>query len=227
MIKLKNHQFGFGVIGVLLLAVVVVIVAGAGLLVYNHDHKKAAPLAITKQVTTTTKPVNVYAGWKTYCDAPSKGCFKYPARWSLASNPGGVEVTVTDSSESTTVYYINSDSQDSNSGQAYILGQYSLVDSSLGLKIVGFAQTSSGVAGDFPPEIGVYNASSLTNYPLSTGKTSTIPGAPEFALNNDQEVSFTARPDNAINTQQEAINWEANSTTKTAIEILQSLSTEQ
>ena len=221
MSRFNKNESGFSAIEIVIVVVVLAAIGIAGYFVAKHvDTKKSVATA------QTTSP---YAGWKTYCDKTvSKGCFKYPANWAFTASPGGMVVSVTDPAETVTVYYNNSDSQDRGSGQAYspyILGQYNLSNTTLGLKIVGFAGTSDGgIEGSFPPEIGIYNTSSLTNYPLTTGSNSTIPSIPIFSFSGDEEVAFTASPNNPINTKQQAITWANSSDVKTAIQILQSLS---
>jgi cytoskeletal protein RodZ len=89
MKKLTNS--GFGLIGILLVVVVVVIIGVGGWAVYKHNHKTAntttSNSSSSKSSQTSTKPIDPYAGWKTYTDTgyseASGITVKYPADWQV------------------------------------------------------------------------------------------------------------------------------------------------
>ena len=105
---ISKNQKGFGAVEALLILVIVGIISGAGWYVMkanknidNTNNKTAASTSApaakksvpgTAKITPTTSTsasANTYAGWKTYCDSVTSGCFRYPSDWSDISGPQG------------------------------------------------------------------------------------------------------------------------------------------
>lgn len=108
MRKAPLNTKGFGLVAVLLVVVVLAIISGSGAYVYHKNHKtKTATTTAsaskssssTQNKTPTPKPVDPYVGWKQYCSAQEKSCFKYPADWTTkdvgATDPAGDGLQIT------------------------------------------------------------------------------------------------------------------------------------
>jgi hypothetical protein len=96
-ISLNNK--GFAPLLLLVGVVAVLVVGGGGVYVYHQNHKAKAPVSSSTSTgskttsTTSTKSTaasDPYAGWKQYCSAQEKSCFKYPADWTT-KNVGAVD----------------------------------------------------------------------------------------------------------------------------------------
>lgn len=91
--KLQKNESGFSAVEIVLVIVIVALVGTVGWLVYKNHHKTTTAALTTSSVTkpvptiktttpATVRPVNPYAGWKTYNSILNSGLsFKYPANW--------------------------------------------------------------------------------------------------------------------------------------------------
>ncbi len=89
MHKQSLNTKGFGLTGVLAVALVLVVVVGGGALVYRNNHKTKPVVnqASSTKKTTVTTTTDPYAGWQTLALASSKLTLKYPAGWTLNDEP--------------------------------------------------------------------------------------------------------------------------------------------
>ena len=101
-----------------------VAVAGIGLPIYlaEQNHQLSDSIAsknnqiasLQKQVASTTRPADPYAGWKTYCDSTEKACFKYPSDWTASVHGQGnlLSVSLRNPSGNVLGNYMNNDTRD-------------------------------------------------------------------------------------------------------------------
>lgn len=75
MKKSIKNQDGFGVVEVILVIVVLGLIGFIAYYAYSQRHKAAASTASTQATADS------YAGWKTYCDKSTNGCFMYLPDW--------------------------------------------------------------------------------------------------------------------------------------------------
>jgi hypothetical protein len=110
--KLKNNQSGFTVVEVLLLLIFLAIIGFIGVYVaHNRSGKPVAVSSSTSKSANSSKSTaapDPYIGWKQYCSAHEKSCFKYPSNWTFTDNCGSAyacqdmdNVTITSPSKST------------------------------------------------------------------------------------------------------------------------------
>jgi Tfp pilus assembly protein PilE len=85
-----NNQKGFAVVEVVLSVLLLAAIGFAGYFAYkDHQNKSTKTASITTVASkpTTTTPASPTAGWKTYTSSYEQASFKYPASWSLSSQP--------------------------------------------------------------------------------------------------------------------------------------------
>ncbi len=121
MNRLSKNEKGFSAIEVVLVFVILALIGVVGWLVYKNHHQttKASVVTTSKPSPSTpakstipTKPVNPYAGWKTYTSGYQKVSFQYPTSWGFkvqsdtgAPSSSAQEVVLTSPSGITLTYY--------------------------------------------------------------------------------------------------------------------------
>lgn len=91
MSRISKNEHGFGAVEVVMVLVIVALLGVVGWFVYDRNHNKTTNTSTsttpaTKTTTPTTpKPVDPYAGWKTYNDTKWNYQFKYPSDWIISS----------------------------------------------------------------------------------------------------------------------------------------------
>lgn len=90
----KAASEGFSAVEALIVIVVIVAIGLGGWLVWRHNHQKKAATASNNSTSQTgkqsssTQPVDPYAGWRTGTSAMAGFSIKYPADWTYNSIMG-------------------------------------------------------------------------------------------------------------------------------------------
>ena len=172
MQKQQLNSKGFGLIAVVIIIAVLVVLGGAGAYVYHRDHKQKVPTSARtststsngKTSTSTTSKTDPYAGWKTYCDATTSSCVRYPAAWiSVDGFPGAFE----NSSNTAYISLAAGTNKDRAQDTAYIYSVDSLTTTGGPLDIVGYVVNNK-------PQYSVYNASYVATNDVKAGVTMQI-----------------------------------------------------
>ena len=137
---------------------VVLVVAGGGYL-YWHAHK-AAPKAAA---------VDPYAGWTSYCDTQTHGCFKHPAAWEVkplrgsGSTNAKSAVSVTSPDQKVAATYVSPWNSVKPSGPAgYFIADVAALPNPLNrLSLVGGMPLDTNA-----PVYSLVDSSLLQTYPL-------------------------------------------------------------
>ncbi len=183
MSTINKNNNGFTVVEFLLVLVTIAIIGVAGFFVAKHvndsSHKKPTSTAVT---LVTTSP---YSGWKNYCDASVKLCFKYPSTWTLtgADSSSGVAQILVNSATTANVEYGNLTSS---------VGYPTTVDTSNPLSST---QPPANITLDIPGTYNFYvssinNTASDTNYKVLGGYyEGTSENVPAYFVVNASAVS--------------------------------------
>lgn len=145
-----NKQVGFGVAIIIIIAVVVLAIIGyVGYRVYIANTNKPTSTINTtannqtgnntQNLNNQTQPTVPYAGWKTYCDATKKACFKYPADWTISthSDNGINSAVVKNSNNNLEVDYSGYYATDGRDTSYYIASIDDLAQPNASWKVVG------------------------------------------------------------------------------------------
>ena len=187
-----NNQSGFSAVEALLILIVVGILGFTGWYVLkaksntdkslNSNHS-TTPVIAKKSMTKATTPqtTDPYAGWKSYCDTATSGCFKYPSNWNDLIR--GTDVTALGGNKGETVTLEYNEPTDANGG----LGTFStksvnpVTISGSSYEVVGGYYTVSNVPGYY-----LVDTSLVQQLGLKAGATSNI-------TNNDLYFTFASK----------------------------------
>lgn len=219
---MKKNQKGFAVLEGLLIVIIVGLIGFVGWYIWHNSATKSP------SSSTTTVLSNPYAGWKSYCDTKTNGCFKYPANWSIdpetsnTSSDDFVYLSISNPSKSVLVSYSSpySNPEKAGPGQFYAAAIEPLAASS-SLKVVGGMFTVNNT-----PAYEIVNNSQLKTYPLSIGDTSDFEWANNgFTNKGSTTESQLNAVDNALGSTKEpeqAKAWFKSEDAKTSLLILKS-----
>lgn len=183
---------------------------------------------LQKQKTTpttkpTTQPADPYAGWKSYCDAVEKACFKYPADWTVATSStantlGMVSASIDDPSHSISGNYMNSDTRDGFNNPYYVADLEELATPSSDLKVLGgFVATTATVY----PEYKVVDTSFTAS--LTAGQQGMTEDTARFTFKDKKTGSLYIRPATVTGmTPDQAKAWFTTDDAKTALLVTKS-----
>ncbi|HEY8999577.1 MAG TPA: hypothetical protein VIM53_04670 [Candidatus Saccharimonadales bacterium] len=240
---------GFSVVEALITIVVLALIAGCGWLAWRHTHDKKTPASSTKTASSQSKPSSTsstrsniatttdpYAGWKTYCDATYKYCFKYPSNWTVqdttaaskAGDEGGIDLLSPD--QTVQVVYSNAYAKDSSVVGFFATKLLALSSAGQNLTLVGGYIPSSGdngLAGNNIPIYEIVDDSLLNAHPLTVNQQGQFPTNAQFtdqySADSGFNGSFLARPAVTIQTVTGSEAWLSSANAQTAIQILESL----
>lgn len=140
MLKIMNSrkeysQSGFALIEGLVVVLILVIIGFGGYYVWHTQHNSKSTTSatttstkstISSKTTTSTNTIatttpNPYAGWKTYCDKSTGGCFQYPASWteqnySQCQNSCYTDVIFSSTTKTVQVEYMSPDNSQAVAG---------------------------------------------------------------------------------------------------------------
>ncbi|PJE65363.1 hypothetical protein COU91_01980 [Candidatus Saccharibacteria bacterium CG10_big_fil_rev_8_21_14_0_10_47_8] len=167
---MKKNQKGFSFVEVMLVLIFITLVGFVGWYVWHsNDKDKTDKTTSSASRPTTAKndtAVDPYAGWKTYCDTETNGCFKYPADWALDSGPSINTQVLSPEKKVKVVYSTNYDCF-CGPDSFYSASVDSLVTANSSLKVVGGYYTKSN-----GPIYYLVDSSLVKQYALAAGKTS-------------------------------------------------------
>lgn len=211
----KKQADGFSAIAVVAAILLIGVIGLAGWYIsQNKDTKAKTNNSSTTSKTTNTKPLDTYAGWKTYCDTENaKGCFKYPSDWT-ASQYGGYR----NSTQTAYVDFEGHNNRDQATDNVYVAQVADLSNKELGLKIVGSIYNNV-------PTYAILNTSDVTS--LKAGDSAQlITVNPEFQRNPGEDMSFMATPGvnglKAITNLDQAKAWFSTPEAQACLKVLQS-----
>jgi hypothetical protein len=220
--KLHKNEDGFGTIEIILVIFVVVLMGIAGWLVYKN-HNKTNDAKTTTSTTVNTKPVDAYAGWKTYCDTTTGGCFRYPADWDDVSplDAQAVKASGQSRNETITLEYSEPVTGKDGLGDFATISLSPLTTASDALKVVGGYYTVGNI-----PSYSLVDTSLVQQYGLATGKTSNNGNNDLYFTKNSNKATLVVHYNNttgsaSISTSQ-ANTWFNSTDGKTALLIVQS-----
>ena len=216
--SIRSNTNGFGLTGVLLIVLVLAATAGAGVYAYRRSHKAKTVSTNSSTTKPTPRPVDPYAGWKTYTDTTYRYSFRYPADWTLDTTAD--QVTVLNPANSLEVDYLNPYVHDSGFLSFDPVFTTDLSVTGLNLKVVGGVYAPAN-----EPDYGVVDSSLLTSYPLTIGRTTQFPNALRFAdthSNDTASAAFRSRATVTL-TASQAQAWFASADAKTSLLIIESL----
>ncbi len=212
----KMRTDGFSVVTVV---IAVFILAAIGLTGWHLSQHKDSKTQVshstsTSKKNTAPKPIDTYAGWKTYCDSENaKGCYMYPSDW-VTSQYGGFE----NSTQTAYVDFSGYNNKDQAADTVYIAQVADVTDKQLGLKIVGSVYNNV-------PSYSIFNATDVSA--LKAGESAQlITTNPQFQRNSGENMSFTATPGvnglKAITNLDQAKAWFSTPEAQTCLKVLQS-----
>jgi len=183
MKKIVKNSDGFGVIEIILVVVVVGLIGFVGYYAYSQRHKATTSTTST-QGTTTPKQTPVadpYAGWKSYCDKSTNGCFRYSSDWDDLIR--GTDVTALGGNKGETLTVEYNEPTDANGGLGDFLTKSvdAVTISGSSYKVVGGYYTISNVPGYY-----LVDPSVAQQLGLKVGATSKI-------TNNDLYFTFASK----------------------------------
>lgn len=107
---MKNNQKGLSHIALPFIILVVAVLGFGGWYVWKSQKPNDTPQVTVGTQPQTSETVDPYAGWKEYCSAQEKACFKYPPSWTsevaYASDPNGDGIAIT-SPDGTTLTFVS------------------------------------------------------------------------------------------------------------------------
>lgn len=222
-----NKSAGFGAVGVV---IIVVAVAFVGLVAWRvYDASKTKSTSSTSQGSSSTgnsqannqtPPTDPYAGWKTYCDAVERACFKYPSDWTISpsSQNNIVSVTLKSSTGSVLGGYTNYDTRDGAQVPYYTASLDDLTTVNASYKVVGGFDASSA---SVYPRYKVVDVSSTTG--LTAGQQTTMTNTARFTFKDKNTGHLEIYPTSTTGlTADQAKTWFTSSDAKTALLIAQS-----
>jgi type II secretory pathway pseudopilin PulG len=166
---MKKNENGFSAVEGLLVLVVVAIVGFVGWYVWQAKQNTDKNLSVARSTSVAQK--SPYAGWKTYCDSATNGCFRYPSDWGDVSPLDAQGVKAAGQNKSATIDLEYSEPVKGQDG----LGNFAtksigaVTTSNTALKVVGGYYTVGNNAG-----YNLVDASLVQQLGLVAGKASTV-----------------------------------------------------
>lgn len=173
----------------------------------------------SQKTSSATQTVDPYAGWKTYCDAVEKVCFKYPSDWSLnATGQANLStVSLKNPAQTLTGTFLNNDERDGTLGAYYVAAVEDLGTVNANYKVLGgFA----AAATPSYPEYKVVDTKFTTG--LTVGQQANMETTARFTFNDAKSGSLWIYPTVGMTTTQ-AKTWFTSNDGKTAELIAKSL----
>ena len=185
--KISKPQAGFSAVEAMIIILVLAVVAGAGYLVYKNHHKTKTttpPISSTTKTTMATKTATTadpYAGWKSYCDTATSGCFKYSSDWNDVMLGTDVTALGGNKGETLTLEYNEPADANGSSGDFLTKSISPVTIAGSSYDIVGGYYTVSNVPGYY-----LVDSSLAQQLGLKAGTNSTI-------TNNDLYFTFASK----------------------------------
>jgi type II secretory pathway pseudopilin PulG len=230
----KKNENGFSIVEVLLVFVVVALIGFIGWYVWQT--KSNTDKNLTKSNTTSTsgasqiantpakqEAVDPYAGWKTYCDTATSGCFRYPSDWNDVSALDAQRIKASGQNKAGTVNLEYSEPVQGQDGiGSFSTKSLAVITNNTALKVVGGYYTVGN-----NPGYNIADTSLVQQLGLAEGKVSTI--------NSDSGLYFTKSSNKAelsVNlnnttgstsiSASQANDWFSSADGKLALQIVQS-----
>lgn len=218
--KVQKDESGFSIVAVVLVLIIVALVSVVGFMVYKIHSINTKDLV----ATTTLARKDPYVGWKSYCDASTANCFKYPASWGEVNTLSGLNVKAFVQNKTATINVSYSEPVDGTGGlDSYATNNISsLYAANAAYRVVGGYYTVGN-----NPAYDLIDSSQVQKYSLVAGKTTTISNAQAlFFTKGSNKASLTVSYNNTtgapgISTSQ-ANDWFNSADGKLALLIAQS-----
>lgn len=230
---MKTNQKGFSVIEGLLILVIVGLIGGIGWYVWQSNKSTGKNQSASnssnssgaqqkKEAPAQQEQADPYAGWKTYCDSMTNGCFRYPSDWDDVRPLNDPAVKAAGQNKTTTVNLeYKEPANESGLGSFVTKGVNTLAVNNSTLKVVGGYYTASNIPG-----YNVVDASLVQRFNLAEGKTSDVGTVGLYFTKSSVKAELLVHLNNktgnpTISTSQ-ANDWFNSSDGKIALLIVQS-----
>ena len=230
--KLKLNQKGFGAVEILLLILVIAVIGFGGYWVYSRNKTSSnnSPTTATNTTpsttnspTSNTKTIDPYSGWKTYCDASTGSCFRYPSDWGVLSplDAQGIKAFGQNKAGTISLEYAEPVKGDASLGNFLTKSVDALTTASSSYKVVGGYYITGNIPG-----YNLVDSSLVSHLSLSAGKTSDVSNNDLYFTNSSNKATLEVHYNNtsgssSIGTTQ-ANSWFGSADGKTALLIVQS-----